>query len=45
MKTYRDDKGRWLTEMENGNAYVSDEHGEPLTDEEGFMTFVGDFGL
>ena len=42
---YRDESGRWITELESGAAYVSDERGNPLRDDEGFVTYVGDFGL
>ena len=44
-KTYRDEKDRWITEDSRGVKFVSDEHGQPLKDEEGFVTYVGNFGL
>lgn len=45
MKTYKDEQGRYITEDAAGRKYVSDEHGNPLRDEEGFVTYIGDFGL
>ncbi|WP_261541716.1 hypothetical protein [Burkholderia multivorans] len=45
MEIRQAENGRYLTTNAAGQTYVSDEHGEPLRDEEGFVTYVGNFGL
>lgn len=44
MSTYRDEEGNYITERD-GIKFVSDEHGNELVDEDGFVTYIGDFGF
>ena len=40
VNTYRDERGRLITEDKFGVKFVSDERGNAIVDADGFVTFV-----